>query len=390
MAGDGLYQISNLAQATLTANVALGDTSWACSAGQGAAFPVTTTKPPFIVCIFSSLFQNPADDVNAEFCLVNTHAAGSDAMSVITRGQLGSAAAAHVSPKIILPPVDYLFKMLAAGLGNFSTDSGVVNAYITTIAMHPPLSGGMEVCMKPLNTNTGPATLNHNGSGVLPITWSDGSPLTGGELIASNRYVFRYNLTSTRWELQTNIFPTPILGLLNDYKFDKVFKPRIPTIAGGVVPADQAVIFLYMGFATRPLTINWVSAMLTGNYTSMTASEVGLFSSPGPPDKGNLTMTKLTSQTITASLTAGAPKVVRNNTAMATVIPAGTHWWAAIRIDYNVLGSGSWRAVAGDFGGGNIQSVVSATTMASASSYAATIPTDTDAALGTNLQAECT
>lgn len=65
-----------------------------------------------------------------------------------------------------------------------ATDSGSANTYVMTLAPAvPSYSNGLGVILLPANTNTGASTLNLNGVGATAILNSDGSALSGGEIV---------------------------------------------------------------------------------------------------------------------------------------------------------------------------------------------------------------
>lgn len=65
------------------------------------------------------------------------------------------------------------------------TDTGVQNAYILNFPSPlPPNTNGQVVYWIPSNSNTGPATLNVNGGGPVPIVNPNGSPLGANQLLA--------------------------------------------------------------------------------------------------------------------------------------------------------------------------------------------------------------
>jgi hypothetical protein len=88
--------------------------------------------------------------------------------------------------------------------GTFYTDSGTVNSYIlTTITSGagtkqavPSYQNGMLVRFKVGATNTGASTVNVSSLGVVDIVRTDGTPLTGGEMVSGQIVELTFDLAS--------------------------------------------------------------------------------------------------------------------------------------------------------------------------------------------------
>jgi hypothetical protein len=92
----------------------------------------------------------------------------------------------------------------------YGTDSGAVNAYVFTHAAASglsSLSAGTLIRFIPLNTNTGAATLNADGSGAVAILRANGTALTGGELSALG--AVELQSTGTQWQIVTTAGALP-------------------------------------------------------------------------------------------------------------------------------------------------------------------------------------
>lgn len=88
---------------------------------------------------------------------------------------------------------------------NYAADTGSANAYVA--AFTPPLSAyvvGMTMRVKIANTNTGASTFN-GGPSAISIINSDGSALTGSELIAGAIVEFVYDGTNIQYSVQTRV-----------------------------------------------------------------------------------------------------------------------------------------------------------------------------------------
>jgi hypothetical protein len=89
---------------------------------------------------------------------------------------------------------------LAARVNNYGVDSGAVNAYVVTIATVQgfALNSGTRIRFAALNANTGPSTINANGTGAVAVVGLDGQALFGGE-IGTVRQDFEYN--GAAWQI---------------------------------------------------------------------------------------------------------------------------------------------------------------------------------------------
>ena len=91
-------------------------------------------------------------------------------------------------------------------VGDFFTGAGVVNAYTASVVAPmiapPALVVGLKIRAIITITNTGAATLNSFGSGVINIKQPGGTALGVGELIGGTEYEFIYRTApSTHWEV---------------------------------------------------------------------------------------------------------------------------------------------------------------------------------------------
>jgi hypothetical protein len=79
-----------------------------------------------------------------------------------------------------------------------NTDSGVANAYVTTVPFTngcAALTIGCGFLFTPAHANSGASTLNVNGTGITALTDDDGRALGGGEIVANppQPYLFFYD-----------------------------------------------------------------------------------------------------------------------------------------------------------------------------------------------------
>jgi hypothetical protein len=97
---------------------------------------------------------------------------------------------AGLSPPFVLSQLDANLANISALLasfnnyGNYLVDSGAVNAYVVTCGAGQTaiLAAGLPVQFKAVNANTGPSTLNVNGTGILNIVNTDGTALKAGQI----------------------------------------------------------------------------------------------------------------------------------------------------------------------------------------------------------------
>lgn len=99
-----------------------------------------------------------------------------------------------------------------------------------------------------------------------------------------------------------------------------------------IMTADQ-LIMVYCGYTVRSVICKHVDMYVGVAGVGAQTAEVGLFSSPSAPNKGNQTLTCLVASGTLDSLTTTGTK--RNTTAFNAgagyTVPAGTHLWAGFR-----------------------------------------------------------
>lgn len=92
------------------------------------------------------------------------------------------------------------------GVGSlYYADSGSANAYVLTRASSlqplPSYIDGATVIFKAANSNTGPSLINVDSIGSKDLTSFDGNALIGGEILADEYVIARYNYTTDDFEL---------------------------------------------------------------------------------------------------------------------------------------------------------------------------------------------
>jgi len=151
------------------------------------------------------------------------------------------------------------------------------------------------------------------------------------------------------------------------YDTQRVFYSQLAK-ASTFLLVTEDVYFVYVGQTKIALTPKYVEFQVTTVAATVFNSEVGLYSSPLPPNKTAQTLTKIISGVTNAVTALG---VNRNTTAFATPISAGTHLWAGIRVDATTppvcIG------LAPDMAQGAVMTKVVGGLLASTASFAATI-----------------
>lgn len=87
--------------------------------------------------------------------------------------------------------------------------------------------------------------------------------------------------------------------------------------------------YTYIGRVARDTTIKFLELQVTGAGAGAQTAEVGLYSTPLPPNKSGQTLTRIVATGTVDSLTTTGVK--RNTASFAQLVTAGTHIWAAFR-----------------------------------------------------------
>ncbi|HVM31635.1 MAG TPA: hypothetical protein VMU88_00735 [bacterium] len=152
---------------------------------------------------------------------------------------------------------------------------------------------------------------------------------------------------------------------------DRVFRSKLEASSAAFTGVSTTAYFVYLGQTATAITPKFIEGF-TPSAGTTSVREVGLFSSPAPPNKTAQTLTKLVATTVSA-FTSGT--VFRNTTAMSTSIPAGTYLWAGLRVVSTT--NPTYAGLADDFTEGYIETQTSSTAFSIGSTYAGTIPTQT-------------
>jgi len=195
MAGTILW--SNNASTTVSGSITAVSTSVALAAGTGALFPSPNPASEYFV----ATFYDQATKTQYEIVHV-TQVVGD--VATIVRAQEGTAAQAWTAGDIFanLVTAGTLRSFVQSGAAPASTSVVYVGTDVSTtpnliVCNTTPTAAayatGMQFNIKVANTNTGPVTLQLNGLAAVAATRTDGSPMVGNNLIASEEMVFIYN-----------------------------------------------------------------------------------------------------------------------------------------------------------------------------------------------------
>lgn len=269
-----------------------------------------------------------------------------------------------------------------------STD--YVSAWITAVTSGLTSPGANKVAGNSAATSTGISVVTAPGAGntatlkQLTVRNKDGS--------LSQDVTVQLNVGGTKYEIykQTlapgesliyiegvgffkygSLSASRLLSLIEGSDTQRVFKSRL-TEGGTFLTISGTAYYVYMGKTTQDITPKFVEFHITTAGAGTDTKEVGLFSTPNAPSKSNQTLTKLVATgTVDSGTTTG---VKRNTTAFTTLIPAGTHLWAAFR---GALATTQITAVglANDMSQGHILTTTGGGALTGVTTAAGTIPT---------------
>jgi hypothetical protein len=115
---------------------------------------------------------------------------------------LSGAAATRARANIGVEAAGYAIGQLQKNAPKYAADTGAVNAVVVAFAPAvTEVTDGMDLWFKAKVTNTGPATLNVNGLGALPILGAGHVPLEGGEIVAGGKCLVVASESHAAWLL---------------------------------------------------------------------------------------------------------------------------------------------------------------------------------------------
>lgn len=102
------------------------------------------------------------------------------------------------------------------------------------------------------------------------------------------------------------------------------------TVVNAALTSAAVGYWAYVGQMESAVTVKFAEFIVSTAGVGAQTAEIGLFSSPNPPNKANQTLTKLVATaTVDTLATTG---VKRNTASFAQVVAANVHLWAGIRI----------------------------------------------------------
>lgn len=163
-----------------------------------------------------------------------------------------------------IPLLDQDFSVLAAYANDGAycntrgVDSGTVNNYAVTLPagfVPSQYAQAMRLVFNPLNSNTGPATINVNTLGSQIITTASGATLNGGEIVANQDCDLMYDGTNFRIMSSVSL---PQIWNVRLRSFNAVGNPNFETtqrnIGGGVTIANTNLFTEDRWFGCAPGT----------------------------------------------------------------------------------------------------------------------------------------
>lgn len=172
-------------------------------------------------------------------------------------------------------------------------------------------------------------------------------------------------------------------------------EPQSPNFFRSILPAsatlttiDGTAYWTYLGRVTRTVVINYVEFLVSiVGAGTLTGCEVGLFSTPAPPNKAGQNLTKIISTGTVDSILVGTG-AKRNTSSFAQSVAVGTYLWAGIRTST----SSTEPSIGGllmDMGQGHVLSLASSGALTAAGPWAGVVPTVVAAtlAIGPDLRA---
>jgi hypothetical protein len=94
---------------------------------------------------------------------------------------------------------------LQRGTVNFAVDTGTANSYVVALdSSITSYTDGLQVVFRPLNDNTGSATINLNSLGTKSIRLTDSEPIQAGDISAGGIIEVRYSTSTGFFHLTPN------------------------------------------------------------------------------------------------------------------------------------------------------------------------------------------
>jgi len=136
---------------------------------------------------------------------------------------------------------------------------------------------------------------------------------------------------------------------------------------------SQTAYFVYLGWVSELVTLAFINASQTVASATVTAAEMGYFSTPAPPNRAGQTLTKLAAGAFTGTGTG----LKRNTASFATALTVPVHLWAGIRV--HATTAGTFSALARDWSAGQVLRLAGAGTFAATATFAGALVAFVDA-----------
>ena len=160
----------------------------------------------------------------------------------------------------------------------------------------------------------------------------------------SDGHILIWDNDNSKWAVQSPLIAAAG-GLVNSAWGVLCHHPALWYRGGLLTLAKSCAYWHYIGKTQTPIIPKKLALLLWAVAAGTQVAEVGLFSTPLPPNKAAQTLTKLAADTM-ETLSAGSARVVRNENTLNTEIAAGTHLWVGVRSEMQTT-QPSFAALAG-------------------------------------------
>lgn len=158
----------------------------------------------------------------------------------------------------------------------------------------------------------------------------------------------------------------------------RVWTPTNYVFNGGALLMDASTAhFIYLAPVNFPVVFKQVFVKMTVNGVGTQTAELGLFSSPSPPNKAAQTLTCLTASGTISGMTSGAVALITNTSAFTVPVGAGTYLWAGYRGNMGTT-QPTFQTGSRSAGDGEWLRLTSSGALATGTTYAATVVNDTN------------
>lgn len=137
-------------------------------------------------------------------------------------------------------------------------------------------------------------------------------------------------------DANSKLATTNLYGFRSASAGGRVFGPMSPGAGTGFLLIADVAYFVYVGQMAEDVTPKYVRGVVSTGGGGAQVAEMGLFSTLLGPTAAGQTLTKIEATDTIDDMTTTGQK--ENTGAFSTLVPAGTHLWAAIRT--NMAGAG--------------------------------------------------